>query len=134
MKFMICIVTILWTFNAFATEPITYYMKTKSRKVKKIYFQKTTSGFLVETRCFKKISNCESLERIKKYKKIKFKNTLHSNGTIRNPASQFCSEIGGRNIILEDFKLNDYDFCMFKDKSMILSRDLLRKMTFKKDS
>jgi len=44
-----------------------------------------------------------------------------------NPASQFCHQLGGASLIVEDKIRNEYDFCKFSGKYLIDSWDLYKK-------
>ncbi|MCO4756053.1 MAG: DUF333 domain-containing protein [Bacteriovoracaceae bacterium] len=50
-----------------------------------------------------------------KQKNIQLKATV----TLGDPASRYCKLTGGMSIILRDAKNRQYDFCKFKDGSMI---------------
>ncbi len=101
----------------------TYYFKRISKKTKKVYFKINNKGYLISENCFKN-NKCEVLKKVQNFKKRKLEIKGHKNGTAKNPHSQLCSNMGGHNIILEDYSLNEFDFCKFKDNSMISSLDL----------
>jgi len=42
-----------------------------------------------------------------------------------NPAARYCLDHGGLNRILKDSKRNEYDYCEFKDGSLVDAWDLL---------
>ena len=42
-----------------------------------------------------------------------------------NPAARYCLDHGGLNRILKDNKRNEYDYCEFKDGSLVDAWDLL---------
>lgn len=44
-----------------------------------------------------------------------------------HPASIYCKELGGRPIIALNYKKDEYDFCMAKDKSLVSSWSLYYK-------
>lgn len=76
------------------------------------------SGKEVNTLCKKLNSQCKAL----KVDSTLIKHIPVTNFT--NPVSQKCLFYKGKPIILLDQSRNEYNFCLFGDKSMIKSRDL----------
>lgn len=72
----------------------------------------------INSLCSKLDKKCKALIATK----IKLTKTKHQDGS--HPASIGCERKGGESIILQDEKRNDYDYCLFKDGSMIDSWDL----------
>lgn len=71
--------------------------------------------------CFKSSEKC--LKRISEKPKVEVKSTL----TAGNPASLYCQSIGGKNLILEDKKRNEYDFCEFTEGYVVNSWHIYKK-------
>lgn len=45
----------------------------------------------------------------------------YKNENLFHPAAQFCEARGGKNLIVLDSKKDEYNFCRFKDNSMVNS-------------
>lgn len=104
----------LATTNALAVEIQTlklYNGKTKAYDAQK--FVKIKNAWVSES-CAKN-KNCAALKALDK------KVTLPpaKNGLAGNPGSSYCLEKGGVARILKDAGNSEYDYCLFKDGSMI---------------
>ena len=75
--------------------------------------KKDSSGYWINSSC----QQCDAIKIISNINKIK--NIDDHENFIVNPSTIKCEVLGGRAIILEDLKLNQYDFCRFQDKSII---------------
>lgn len=123
-KVFLFIYFLIFSFSSHAyTKVEVYYIKTLDNKIIKASFKRNKDHYLVSKKCFKK-KGCDALKILNSKKKFEIKKEFHKNGYIKSPFSLICSKFRGKNLILEDKKLNEYDFCMFSDKSMILSHDL----------
>ena len=78
----------------------------------------TKDNVKINSLCLKLDKKCKALMATK----LKINKVKHQDGS--HPASVGCEQKGGESIILQDDKRNDYDFCLFKDGSMIDSWDL----------
>jgi putative hemolysin len=78
-------------------------------------------GMDVNDLCFKASKKC--LEKINEKPKIETK----SESVAGNPASLFCEAKGGRSLILEDKKHNEYDYCELSDGFIINSWHMYKK-------
>lgn len=90
---------------------------------KEIVVQKL-EGLDVNDLCLKASKKC--LEKINEKPKIETK----SDSVAGNPASLFCEAKGGRSLILEDKKRNEYDYCELSDGYVVNSWHMYKK--FKK--
>lgn len=83
-----------------------------------IFKTKEVNELEYDTSCFKagKTPSCDAAKAavISTPPKYKQENLFH-------PAAQFCEARGGKNLIVLDHKKDEYNFCRFKDKSMVNS-------------
>jgi putative hemolysin len=70
-----------------------------------------------------KNKKCQALETAKTKKEMPVNNT----GLAGNPASTYCLANKGVPRILKDEKRQEYDYCIFKDGSLVDSWDLYSK-------
>lgn len=100
---------------------------TMSLPNKKLKIETTSiSGVEVSATCFIKKGKthpCEAYSALKKVVKAKNSDVPLAG----HPAAFYCGSAGGLNRILKDSKNNEYDFCEFKDGSMINSWHLYKK-------
>lgn len=95
------------------------YTKKKEISISKITLKKF-NNFLVNESCIKRPDQCLALQKTKELppsSKKDFPIAVH-------PASERCILLNGRNIILQNMKNEDFDFCEFKDGSFIDSWNL----------
>lgn len=97
-------------------------LKTDPKTVKKFNISKL-HGIQVNSECIRNKSHCLKLLS---QEKIAVDNK-RSDGTIGNPASDYCHSAGGSSEILEDKKHNEYDYCVFEDKYYVDSWDFYKK-------
>ena len=71
----------------------------------------------------KKNKKCQAIESTKN--KVTF---TTKKGQVGHPYSQACKKVNGRGVFLKDKKMNQYDYCLFQDGSLISSRDLHAKV------
>ena len=79
----------------------------------------TIDGTLFSQGCAKK--NCLAWKNYQNPKKVNLQEELMKGKEYGHPASKFCSLQEGKNLILRDEKNRQYDFCHFKDGSMVES-------------
>lgn len=83
-----------------------------------IFKTKEVNELEYDTSCFKagKTPSCEAAKAavLATPPKYKQENLFH-------PAAQFCEARGGKNLIALDHKKDEYNFCRFKDRSMVNS-------------
>lgn len=101
-----------------------YYLKKEGQKPQLFLFKESEDRYFVNKPCFQKGKACKVLKLVRSGEKVSFEAEKGKSRFVRNPYSRFCTQSGGTNIILEDYYLNESDFCKFKDKSVILSRNL----------
>lgn len=101
-----------------------FFMRMSAGKVNLIQIEKFDS-MKVSSACLKQSQQCSHLI----LKKFKSQRTFVSNKDAQfgNPASMFCKNGGGTNIILEDNKNNEYDFCKISENFLVDSWDLLKR-------
>ena len=78
---------------------------------------------LINNKCFNNITGCLALKALNTKNK-KQTTKLNKRALRGHPASKACLRKKGSPIILEDTNKNQYDFCAFKDGSIIRSIDL----------
>ncbi len=101
-----------------------FQMRVSAKKVDVIKIESIDS-MKVSSMCFKQADECRRL--ISK----NFNNTTSvvadKDAQFGNPASKFCRSGGGINVILEDQKLNEYDFCKISENFYVDSWALLKR-------
>jgi putative hemolysin len=83
-------------------------------------------GIELTNSCFAKKTKtpqCEAFKALNRKVEVKRPNVPLAG----HPAAFYCGSAGGLNRILKDSKNNEYDFCEFKDGSMINSWHLYNK-------
>ena len=78
----------------------------------------------VDESCLKKQDSCEAL---KAYLKKPVASKEKKSSLSGHPASQHCSAIGGKVLILMDAEKNQYNYCQFSDNTMVSYWDLYEK-------
>lgn len=86
---------------------------------KEVFHIEMQKNIHVSADCLKK-ADCLALKSLTE----KIKDSPPQNGLLGHPASRFCKDAGGLNIILKSKKNQAFDFCQFKDLSLIDSWDL----------
>lgn len=120
MRITLLIFLIFGTVAAFGAEEYRIYDKDlkKYMTVKMIDYK----GRLVSDNCQKKSKmDCLALNP-KATKKEKNSNVP----LLGHPASDYCTQLNGKNRILFDIKNDQYDFCLFEDGSMTESWGLYK--------
>jgi putative hemolysin len=94
-----------------------------------VFKTKEVNELELDTSCFKagNTPNCEAATAAsnKTAPKYKRENLFH-------PAALFCEARGGRNLIAIDSKHDEFNFCRFKDNSMVNSWAMYNKYNPKK--
>lgn len=85
----------------------------KTKKYDDLKVVKIKNVWVTES-CAKK-TNCEALMALTK----KAPQAVSTNGLAGNPGSAYCMQKGGVARILKDTKNSEYDYCLFKDGSMV---------------
>ena len=98
-------------------EPFFLHSFQNSKKVELIKID----GIYFSKNCEEK--TCEAFKSLSKKVDFKIQSKIR-----RHPASLTCFNLGGKNILLRDEKKNEWDFCIFKDQSMINSWALHKKV------
>lgn len=84
----------------------------------KIFKTKTHEEFELETSCFKKDKpQCDAYT----FAQVKPKNITLKHEALNNFAAIHCADITGKNLIALDANRNEFNFCLFKDGSMVNS-------------
>ena len=109
-------------FQTKSANALELYLKTDSNRTKKFIISKL-EGIQVNAECLKDKKHC--LELLSKPKNPNEKK--ESDGSIGNPASDFCLVKNGASAILEDKKHNEYDYCVFENKFYVDSWDFYKK-------
>lgn len=91
------------------------------------YEVQSVDGLMVSKACAENSRQCMDL--LKKHTNS-LKKQNERKKLMGHPASEYCQMSGGKNIILEDDKLNQFDFCFFENNYGIDSWQMLKK--FKK--
>ncbi len=84
----------------------------------KIFKTKIHEEFELETSCFKKDKpECDAYT----FAQVKLKNVNIKHEALNNFAAIHCANITGKNLIAFDADRKEYNFCFFKDGSMVNS-------------
>lgn len=82
----------------------------------RIFKTKTYEELELDSSCFKNsIPNCEAY----KLSQLKTKGPVLKHESMNNFAAVHCADINGKNLIALDKDRNEYNFCLFKDGSMV---------------
>ncbi len=117
MKNLILISLLSLTANSFAKE---FALDTGEKIIK--YNIVKVNNISVDDKCAKDIQKCMAYKAVKKKAKIPAKSETAT--LIGHPASKKCLNKGGAPLVLTDKLNNEYDFCIFKDKTLVNSWDI----------
>lgn len=113
--------TLLTLDFAYAAQ-FTFTVDGKTRKIETQKFNSTN----LSADCFQKNAATPDCDAFRILSKKNVEEKRPDIPLAGHPAAYFCGSIGGLNRILKDEKNNDYDFCEFKDKSLIDAWDLYK--------
>jgi putative hemolysin len=91
-----------------------------------IFTTKDFNNLEIDTRCPQKKGAFDCLAA--KSDSLPKVNTVEINKGNYHPASNYCNEIGGKNLIAIDYKKSESSFCRFSDGSMVDSWSLYHKL------
>lgn len=119
MKIILFFFLFFQTFALLAEEFTFHLSKTKSTKIS----IQRLNGIQVNAECLKEKKAC--LKIIDAAKKRKADMKKNKEGAFGNPASLNCEAHQGDPEILTDKKNNEYDYCLFDNKFLLDSWDLM---------
>lgn len=123
MKLYMCIILLLASLlgqESFA-EDIELKKPQKNSKKEDTVVLTRYRGSLITKSCFSRGKpNCLAEKSLLYKKQVKSKTVP----LLGNPAARFCLSYGAVNLLFFDSERNEYDYCVFQDKSAINSWDL----------
>lgn len=77
----------------------------------------------VSAECLTRNPGCLALKKVKNPPQIPLEGGL--DGFVKNQASLLCYKLKAESVILHDLKMNQHEFCRFRDGSLISVTDIL---------